>query len=113
MSESNQAWLALAGALLGGSGLKFIEHLLNRGKTKDDSATVMRAELREDLKVTREELDRVENEVDEWRGKYYLVVEAYQNLRADLNQAMNELNRAGLVVNIDPPKKLNEILGGQ
>lgn len=112
MSESNQAWLALAGALLGGSGLKFIEHLLNRGKTKDDSATAMRAELREDLKVTREELDRVENEVDEWRGKYYLLVEAYQNLRADLNQTLNEINSAGLDTKVERPKTLKQILGG-
>lgn len=113
MPEISQAWLALIGALLGGSGLKFIEHFLNKGKAKEDSATAMRTELREDLKATREELDKAEQEADEWRGKYYLVVEAYQNLRLDLNQAMNELNRAGLSVNIDPPKKLNEILGGQ
>lgn len=112
MPEISQAWLALIGALLGGSGLKLVEHFLNRGKTKDDSATAMRTELREDLKATREELDKAEDEADEWRGKYYLVVEAYQNLRADLNQTMKELNRAGLSVNVDPPKTLNEILGG-
>lgn len=112
MPEISQAWLALIGALLGGSGLKFIEHWLGRSKTKDDTATSMRTELREDLKATRLELDKAEEEVDEWRGKYYLVVEAYQNLRTDLNQALNEINRAGLVTNLESPKTLKEILGG-
>jgi len=112
LPEISQAWLALIGALLGGSGLKIIEHWLNKSKTKDDSALAMRTELREDLKATREELDKAEEEADEWRGKYYLVVEAYQNLRTDLNQALREINRAGLNTDIDPPQTIKEILGG-
>lgn len=112
MPEINQGWLALIGALLGGSGLKFIEHWLNKGKTKEDSALALRAELREDLKTARAELDRAEDETDEWRAKYYIILEGWQNLRADLNQTIDELNRAGLDSKIDRPPTLKEILGG-
>lgn len=112
LPELSQAWLALIGAILGGSGLKVIEHWLNRTKVKEDSATSLRAELREDLKATREELDKAEEEADEWRAKYYIMLDAWQNLRADLNQTLNEINSAGLSSKVERPQTLKEILGG-
>ncbi len=111
LANLNPAWLTLAGAILGGSGLKVIDFWLGRSKVKDDSATSLRAELREDLRATKEELDKAESESDEWRVKYYLVVEAYQNLRVDFNQALFEINRAGLSTELSPHKTLKQILG--
>jgi hypothetical protein len=77
MPEINQAWIALIGALLGGSGLKVIEHWLNRSKTKDDSATNFRNELRSDIKELRLELAKTEEELDNWRVKYYALMEEF------------------------------------
>jgi hypothetical protein len=77
MPEINQAWLALVGALLGGSGLKVIEHWLNRSKTKDDSATDFRNELRSDIKELRLELAKTEEELDRWRVKYYALMDEF------------------------------------
>ena len=71
MGDVNQAWLALIGALLGGSGLKVIEYWLNRSKNKDDAATTFRNELRQDVTALREELRKTEQERDSWRDKYY------------------------------------------
>lgn len=71
MSNINQAWLALIGALLGGSGLKVIEYWLNRSKNKDEAAATFRNELRQDVTALREELHRTEQERDSWRDRYY------------------------------------------
>lgn len=77
----SQAWLALIGALLGGSGLKVIEHWLNKSKVKDDSATSFRKELREEVTSLREELRKAEKELDEWRDKYYALVDEYSRFK--------------------------------
>ncbi|QQV92525.1 hypothetical protein SEA_FORREST_185 [Streptomyces phage Forrest] len=90
MPEINQAWLALLGALLGGSGLKFIEHWLNRSKVKEDAATQMRTELRDEIKVLREELRTVEDELDKWRGKYYELMDEFMKAKGDLAEALRK-----------------------
>jgi uncharacterized coiled-coil DUF342 family protein len=79
MPEINQAYLALIGALMGGSGLKFVESWLNRSKVKDDAASAFRNELRDEVKNLRDELRSVEAEVEKWRQKYY---ETYEQLIA-------------------------------
>lgn len=90
MPEINQAWLALLGALLGGSGLKFIEHWLNRSKVKEDAAAQMRTELRDEIKVLREELRTVEDELDKWRGKYYELMDEFMKAKGDLAEALRK-----------------------
>jgi len=95
MPEISQAWLALLGALLGGSGLKFIEYWLSRSKVKDDAAAQMRTELREEIKGLREELRTVEDELDKWRGKYYELMDEFMKAKGDLAEALrNATNRA-------------------
>lgn len=81
MPKNFEAYTALIGALLGGSGLKLIEWWLNRAKTKDDSAKDFRQELRTDLTEVKKELDRVENELDAWKEKYYKLLEQNLELR--------------------------------
>lgn len=95
MPEISQAWLALLGALLGGSGLKVIEYWLNRSRVRDDSATQMRTELREEIKGLREELRTVEDELDKWRGKYYELMDEFMKAKSDLTLALRDVqNRA-------------------
>jgi chromosome segregation ATPase len=88
MPEISQAWLALLGALLGGSGLKIIEYWLNRSKVKEDAAAQMRTELREEIKGLREELRTVEDELDKWRGKYYELMDEFMKAKSDLSEAL-------------------------
>lgn len=78
MPEISDAWLALIGAIMGGSGLKIIDTWLGRAKVKDDSASKFRDELRaevvsmrEELRKTREELVASNAREDEWQNKYY------------------------------------------
>lgn len=72
--EINEAYLTLAGTLFGGIGLKLSEKWLGRSKAREDLATNLRTELRSDNTVLRAAVDRLEEEVDEWRGKYYALV---------------------------------------
>lgn len=95
MPEISQAWLALIAALLGGSGLKLIEHWLNRSKVRDDAAAEMRTELREEIKGLREELRSVEDELDKWRGKYYELMDEFMKAKGELAEAVrNAQNKA-------------------
>ena len=82
MPGINQAWLALIGALLGGSGLKVIEYWLNKSKTNDDTATDFRNELRTDIKELRVELAKTEEELDKWRVKYYALMDEFIKYKA-------------------------------
>lgn len=71
------AWLTLAGAVLGGVGLKVVEHLLGKKKVASDTATELRDEIRTDYKTCKQCLLEKQAEVDEWRNKFY---EAYESV---------------------------------
>lgn len=79
----SQAWLALIGAILGGSGLKVIEHWLNKSKVQNDEATSYRKELRDEVTSLREELRKVEKELDEWRDKYYVLMDEFSKFKRE------------------------------
>lgn len=91
MPEISQAWLALVGALLGGSGLKFIEHWLSRPKIKDDAASSFRNELREEVKNLREELRKTEQELDAWRSKYYALMDEFSKAKIERDNALQKI----------------------
>jgi hypothetical protein len=84
VSNVHEGWLALAGAVLGGSGLKVIEFWLSRGKRHDDEETIIRKELREEVKYLHQELKEVQEELDEWREKYYALREEFIGFRSKL-----------------------------
>jgi len=88
MPEISQAWLALIGALLGGSGLKIIESWLNRSKVKDDAATNFRNELRQEVTSLREELRKVEEDLERWRAKYYELMDNFLKVKLQLDAAL-------------------------
>lgn len=73
----NEAWIALIGTVFGGAGLKAVEVILTKSKTKDDIATQIRSELRTEVQGLREELRRVEDELDEWKQKYYDLLDQF------------------------------------
>lgn len=71
------AFLALIGTVFGGVGLKIVESLLNRGKTQTDVAAQIRAELRTDVQALRDEIRKVETELDMWKAKYYALLDQF------------------------------------
>jgi hypothetical protein len=71
---------ALIAAIFGGVGLKVIESVLNRSKVKNDLQAQMRLELRTDVVSLKEELDRIEVSLDEWKKKYYRLLLSFNEL---------------------------------
>lgn len=72
--------LALVAAVFGGVGLKVIESVLNRSKVKNDLETQMRAELRGDVLILKEELDKIEAALDMWKKKYFALLMNFNDL---------------------------------
>lgn len=65
------ALIALIGTLCGGAGLKIVEHLLGRGSKKEDLASSLRSELRQDLANLKADLREESKAADEWQQKYW------------------------------------------
>lgn len=84
MSESV---IALVSAVFGGAGLKAMEVWLTRGKTKDDTAAALRKELREEVQGLRNELNNVEKELDEWKQKYYDLLDQFVKVKNEVSKS--------------------------
>lgn len=79
---SEQTIVALAAAIFGGGGLKLIEHLLSRSKTRVDLAAELRNELRTEVNNLKSEVKDVDQSLDMWRGRYYRLLRHYHDVRA-------------------------------
>lgn len=82
------AWIALIGTVLGGVGLKIIEHWLGKNRVKIDDAARIRDELRIEITDRREEIRELEAEVEKWRGEYYALRDKYIELQTELTLAL-------------------------
>lgn len=93
MPEITTAWIALIGTVLGGVGLKFVEHWLSRSKVRDDTAAQLRNELRTEIQGLKQELNNVESDLDKWRGKYYELMDNFIKVKSELETAMRALQQ--------------------
>lgn len=101
MPEITTAWIALIGTILGGVGLKFVEHWLSRSKVRDDTASQLRTELRTEIQGLKTELNNVESDLDKWRGKYYELMDNFIKVKSELETAMRQLQQSN---NQPPPQ---------
>ncbi len=90
-----EAWIALIGALGGGTLLKALDHFLSRSKIEQESQAAYRTELRSEIAALKEELDKVESEVDSWRKKYYEVQEEISRVKLERDNALRLVIEAG------------------
>ena len=74
---SSEAFLILVGTLFGGVGLKVVEKWLN--KSADNRSD--RQEFRSEIKDLNDRIDRLEQEVDDWRVRFYKMQEQNAQLR--------------------------------
>lgn len=93
MPEITTAWIAVIGTMLGGVGLKFVEHWLSRSKVRDDTAAQLRNELRTEIQGLKQELNNVETDLDKWRGKYYELMDNFIKVKSELETAMRQLQQ--------------------
>lgn len=98
MIELNSAIIALIGTIFGGAGLKAIEAFLNRSKNQiekekaeADMAKSMREELRTEINTLKSELRTVEKELDEWRQKYYDLLDEFIKVKHSLDASISAI----------------------
>ena len=78
------AWIALFGTLMGGVGLKALEHWLSRGKVKQTEQDRLRDELRQEITNLKSENNQLEKDVDHWRKEYYDLRDKWSELSTEL-----------------------------
>ena len=80
------------GTIFTGAVVKYFEYKLNKIKHDFDERVHLRSVSNEDLKMLKDELESrkeeiriLENELDEWKGKYYEILEHLIELRGKLS----------------------------
>lgn len=81
--------IAVASALLGGTGAKAVDVLIKRYANKVTTSSKVRSELWEDNEHLRHVNDRVQSELDELQERYFAVIKdrntlKVQNMRLEI-----------------------------
>lgn len=90
--------LALLGTLFGGAGLEFVKRWLGKAKETNDIATNLRNELRGELTALKLEMEATEKESNEWRARYYEVLEKYLTVKIQYDNSVRLLRENSLTV---------------
>lgn len=77
MKNFFETYGAPLGALLGGIAAKIIDKILVKRSQTFLEATRLRDELRSENSTLRQQLEQLELDRNEWREKYYAVVESH------------------------------------
>ena len=96
-SNSQDALIALFGTIFGGAGLEIVRRVLSKSKEKEDSATVLRNELRAELTALKAEMMTVEKELDMWRQKYYELFEKYVLIKVQYDSVLKQLAAKNII----------------
>lgn len=84
-------------AVVGAFLLKWLDRLIGKEVRKESAESQLRSELRADVLVLRDKLDSAEKKMDEWREKYYALLQEYTLLRTrfvEIEQKRIELEHA-------------------
>lgn len=109
MNEFATPIFALVGTVFGGAGLEITRRWLSRNKERDDTATELRKELRDELANLKKELDEVEEQLDAWKQKYYDLLQQFISVKGQLEDALRHIQRdagkaADKTARIQPPE---------
>jgi chromosome segregation ATPase len=83
-------YATVATLLLGGI-VKFFNNMADSGKYELETHFALRKELREELDSVKEELQRLQIDLDEWKQKYYNQVELTSELKLSIIKLNDEL----------------------
>lgn len=89
--ELGPGFLALIGTIIATIGVEIIKRWLTSKDRSVSDAAGIRSELREQVNSYKEEIRRLEDEVDEWRGKYYITTEELVAKRLELINALDQI----------------------
>lgn len=80
---ADQHWATILTSVLGGgAGLKLFEYLTQKNKLAVEEGRSIREDLRIEIREVREDVRRVQGELDEWKDKYFRLLEEYTELKA-------------------------------
>lgn len=92
------AWLALVGTIIGTIGLKVVESWINNPAKKDSTPAELREELRQQIEGLKEDvlrretiIDKTEEEMLEWRDRYWKLVAEHNQMLAELQHLRAEI----------------------
>jgi uncharacterized membrane-anchored protein YhcB (DUF1043 family) len=91
LGEFSTAIYATIAGLLVGAVIKFFNSIADKGKSELETHLVLRKELREELDTVKEELQRLQVELDEWKQKYYNQVEITGELKLAIVKLSDDL----------------------
>lgn len=81
---------ALLGTMFGGVGVKAVDRFLGRKKEQHDIASEMRDELREEIAGLKSDVVLLKEEVKEWRGKYYAILEQFILVKGEIDYTLQQ-----------------------
>jgi hypothetical protein len=89
--ELTSAIYAGLAAIIGGTVVKLLNSISDGGKSALETHLVLRRELREELDTVKEELQRLQVELDEWKQRYYNQVEITGELKLAILKLSDDL----------------------
>ena len=87
-----QAKYAAVTGLFAGIVIKFANKMLDGRREKFDEHIQLRKELREELDAVLERVDKLQEELDTWKQKYFDQVVLTNELRSDIMKLTHELD---------------------
>lgn len=106
-TQLNSALVATAAGLIVGVIIKFANKLLDSKKSELDEHVTLRKELREELDSVKEELYKLQEELNDWREKYFHQVELTNTLKMDILRLTDELTEYKRISGIYPTSNNN------
>ena len=101
-NEFETAIYASAAGFVVGAVMKLVTKFLERDRNELDMHVTLRKELREELDTVKTDLYRFQNELDEWKQKYYDQVQLTNQLKLDIISLTDELNEYKRISGIFP-----------
>ena len=86
-------WIALIGTIVATIGVKIVERWLSKKDRASSDAAQIRSELKEQVSDYKEEIRRLEDEIDELRTKYYATLEELVAKRIELQNALDQIKK--------------------
>ena len=108
---SNSGFVAITVAIITVIGAKVIENWTKGKESKVDEGTAIRIELRAEVKALKEELISSRMRTDEWREKYFILLEKYNVIARKEKDAISDLDN--LRDELEQTRKLVEMKTGQ
>lgn len=94
-------YASLAGLLVGGL-VKLVNDVTDKRKNALDEHLSLRKELREELDAVKEELYALQQQLDEWKNKYYAQVELTNTLKLDILHLTQDLEEYKRISGLHP-----------